>query len=80
MPRSRQRQKRSTRRYQLTPQRKTRTKSSPKWFGPLVLGLMGIGLAVIVWNYIFRPQASNGTMFLGLGFIAVGFIGTTFWK
>jgi hypothetical protein len=79
MPRSRPRSKRSSRRYQLTPQRKVKTSSSPKWFGPLVLGVMGLGVIVIVWNYM-RPQASNGTLFLGLGLIAVGFIGTTFWK
>jgi hypothetical protein len=44
-----------------------------------VLGVMGVGVAVIVWNYL-RPDASNGTLFTGLGLIAAGFIGTMFWK
>lgn len=79
MPRSRQRQRRSSRRYQLEPQRKKPNRASPRWFGPLVLGVMGLGVAVIVWNYL-RPDASNGTLFTGLGLIAAGFIGTMFWK
>ena len=79
MPRSRQRQKRSTRRYQLEPQRKSRSRSSPRWFGPLVLGVMALGVIVIVWNYL-RPAPDNGVLFAGLGLIAGGFIGTSFWK
>lgn len=79
MPESRQRPKRSSKRYQLEPQRKTRSKASPRWFGPLVLGVMAIGVIVIVWNYV-SPTPSNGILFLGLGLIAAGFLGTSFWR
>jgi len=79
MPRSRQRPRKTSQRYQLGPQRKKPRKASPRWFGPLVLGVMGIGVAIIVWNYL-RPDASNDLLFVGLGLIAVGFIATMFWK
>lgn len=80
MPESRHRPKRASRRYQLEPQRKARSKSSPRWFGPLVLGVMGIGVAVIVWNYLRGDAASNGVLFAGMGLIAAGFLGTSFWR
>jgi hypothetical protein len=80
MPESRQRHKKSSRRYQLEPQQKTRSKSSPRWFGPLVLGIMALGVVVIVWNYLRGDTASNGVLFIGLGLIAAGFLGTSFWK
>ena len=78
MPESRQRKK-PNRRYQLEPQRRSRSRPSPRWFGPLVLGVMAIGVIVIVWNYI-TPLPSNGILFVGLGLIALGFVGTSFWK
>ena len=80
MPRSRQRPKRSSRRYQLEPQQKARPRSSPRWFGPLVLGVMALGVIVIVWNYLRGDAASNGVLFIGLGLIAAGFLGTSFWR
>jgi hypothetical protein len=80
MPESRQRRKQASRRYQLEPQRKQRTKTSPRWYGPLVLVVMGIGVVVIVWNYMRGDQASNTILFVGLGLIGLGFLGTTFWR
>lgn len=80
MPQSRQRRKASSRRYQLEPQRRKAAKKSPRWYGPLVLILMGAGVALIVWNYLRGDDFSATTLFVGLGMIGVGFIGTTFWK
>lgn len=44
-----------------------------------MLAIMAIGVIVIVWNYI-TPSPSNGILFVGLGLIALGFVGTSFWK
>ena len=85
MPKSRSRTKRSgSSRYQLRPARKQKAKKSPRWYGPAVLGVMGIGVAMIVLNYIGLMPSTHGTasttfLFAGLGLIALGFIGTTFW-
>ena len=80
MPESHQRQKKSAKRYQLEPQKKARERSSPRWFGPLVLGVMALGVGVIVWNYLRGDTASNGVLFIGMGLIAAGFLGTSFWR
>jgi len=82
MPESKGRQKPKSKssRYQLEPQRKKRTKSSPVWYGPVMLVLMGVGVLVIVWNYTRGDSASNKMLIGGLGLIAVGFFGITFWK
>ena len=69
-------------RYELHPQRKQRTKSSPKWFAPVMVALMVIGIGIIVWNF-FRNNGSSfdpGVMWLGLGVLAAGFFGISFWK
>jgi hypothetical protein len=79
MPKSRGRQRSRSTRYQLEPQRKKRSNKSPVWYGPLMLALMGIGVVIIVWNYV-RPDMSNGVLVGGLGLIAVGFLGITFWR
>ena len=81
MPESKSRAKRKGR-YQLEPQKKKPAKKSRKWYPPLVLGMMGVGVVVIVLNYL---QIFPGThhafdpkyLFIGLGLIGVGFIGTT---
>jgi len=67
-------------RYQLAPQRKKNSKPSPKWYGPLMLGIMLVGVALIVWNYTRDQEASNPVLLSGLGLIGVGFFGVTFWK
>ena len=86
MPKSRSRNTAAQkRRYQLEPTKKApRQKPSPRWYAPLVLGLMGIGVVVIVLNYIWPKVLpfTNGTtspviLFVGLGMIGVGFLGTT---
>jgi cell division protein CrgA len=80
MPESRTRKKRAGQRYQLEPARKKRPKRSPSWYGPLVLSVIGLGVAVVVWNYLRGDFASNGVLWAGLGIIGVGFVGLTFWR
>jgi predicted acyltransferase len=86
MPKSRSRNRAAEkRRYQLEPTKKApRKKPSPRWYAPVVLGLMGIGVLVIVLNYIwpsvlpFTHDTTNPVVLLvGLGMIGVGFLGTT---
>jgi hypothetical protein len=85
MPKSKSRTKRQGQRYQLEPARKQKHKGSPRWYGPLVLGVMALGVVIILLNYVGKipgagGQTQNGYLFLGLGLIGVGFIGTTFWR
>ena len=80
MPKSKGRQQKRPTRYQLEPQRKKKTKVSPKWYGPAMLVLMGIGVVLIVWNYTRGTSASNTVLLVGLGLIAAGFFGVTFWR
>ena len=83
MPKSRSRAKGSEKRYQLEPTRKPpRAKPSPRWYAPLVLGVMGLGVAVIVTNYMAilpftHKQTSPIALIVGLGMIGIGFLGTT---
>jgi len=81
MPKSKGRKKPSKQGYQLHPHRKKRAKGSPRWYAPLMLVIMGIGVAVIVWNFL-QPSTGfkAGYMWLGLGLIAGGFFGISFWK
>lgn len=84
MPESRSRQKKkSSQRYQLEPQRKQRSKASPRWYGPMLLAVMAIGVAIIVLNYIgiVLPGAPNNAwLWGGLGVIGLGFVGTMYWR
>jgi hypothetical protein len=86
MPKSRSRNRAADkRRYQLEPTKKPpRKKASPRWYAPVVLGLMGVGVLVIVLNYIWpsvvpftNDVTSPVALLIGLGMIGVGFLGTT---
>lgn len=81
MPRSRQRQRRSSRPY-APPAPKKKRKASPRWYGYLVLGLMLVGVAVIVLNYMdFIPGGTQPYwLWVGLGVIAAGFGASTQWR
>jgi Cell division protein CrgA len=80
MPESRARKKRTSQRYQIEPQRKKRAKASPRWYGPLVLGVIGLGVVVVIANYLRGDGATNGVLWAGLGIIGAGFVGLTFWR
>lgn len=76
MPKS----KSKRRRYQPPP--KKNPKPSPRWFGWLVLGLMGLGVAVIVLNYMGLVPGGTRPAWLysGLAAIALGFVAATRWR
>lgn len=81
MPKSRQRQRKGYRPYVPAPQRKKR-KPSPRWYGFLVLGLILVGVALIVLNYMdFIPGGTQQHwLWVGLGFIGAGFAAATAWR
>lgn len=70
MPKS----KSKRRRYQPPP--KKNPKPSPRWLGPVVLGILFAGVGVIVLNYLgvlLPGSPRNLYLWIGLGGIAVGF-------
>jgi hypothetical protein len=78
MPKS----KSKRRRYQPPPKKKHRP--SPRWFGALILVCFGLGVAMIVLNYVnlipfWHGGTSSAFLFGGLALIAVGFILATQW-
>ncbi len=82
MPKSKSRQRGSRRPYAAPAPRK-KPKASPAWYGFLVLGLMVVGVAMIVLNYMgLMPPGETQQVWLwvGLGFIAAGFIAATQWR
>jgi len=76
MPKS----KSKRRTYQAPPRKKP--KPSPKWYGVLILCLLFGGALVIVLNYLslLGGSAKNLYLFVGLGMIALGFLGATQWR
>jgi hypothetical protein len=84
MPKSKGRKKPQTRRYQLGSTPKAKRKSSPRWYGPMLIVLMSVGVLVIVLNYVGLIPGTNDSaspvwLWTGLGLIGAGFVGTTFW-
>ena len=78
MPKS----KSKRRRYQAPPKKKH--KPSPAWYGALILVFFGLGVALIVLNYLSlvpftTMDPSNWFLFGGLAGIALGFILATQW-
>jgi hypothetical protein len=81
MPKSKARKKKRSRNYELEPQRKEEKKGpSPRWYGPTILVIMGIGVAIIIANYIRGDNASPYVLGFGLLLIGGGFMGTMFWR
>lgn len=83
VPKSKTR-KRSTRRPYVPDDRPVRKpRSSPRWYGYVVLGLILVGVFLIVLNYmgLLPPgETVQGWLWAGLGFIAAGFIAATRWR
>lgn len=81
MPKSKSRQ-RARRRPYATPPTRGKPKSSPAWYAFLVLGLMVVGVAMIVLNYMGLMPGDTRQLWLwvGLGFIAGGFMAATQWR
>jgi hypothetical protein len=56
-------------------------RSSPWWVPVLILVFFGLGILVILLNYlpihVLPGQPSNWYLFIGLGFIVAGFISAT---
>jgi uncharacterized RDD family membrane protein YckC len=60
-------------------------KTSPRWWAPLMVTLMIIGLIVVVVAYLFSgdlpvPGLGNGNLFIGFGIMLVGFLMTMGWR
>jgi len=68
----------STGRY--TPPIPRELRSSPWWVPALILAFFGVGVLVILLNYMgVLGTASNVYLFVGLGCIVAGFIAATRW-
>lgn len=60
-------------------------KPSPRWWAPVMLGLMVLGLIWIVVFYITQtaypiPKIGNANLVIGFGLLLVGFGMTTRWR
>jgi hypothetical protein len=65
-----------------TPPTPASKKHSPRWLGPVILGLLLIGAGVVILNYVgaLPGDTSNAYLFLGLGLITAGFLAATQWR
>lgn len=89
MPESKKRKKVEERRIarQQRVNHEVEPKRSPKWWVPVMVGLAILGLIIIVVAYITGgrfpiPGLSNGNinLFVGIGFMLVGFLMTMGWR
>ena len=58
---------------------------SPRWFAPLMVGFMVVGLMWVVVYYVSQTDypigsIGNWNMAIGFGFITIGFILATRWR
>ncbi len=83
MPRSRSKRPTPRKRYHVEPPRKRAPRPSPRWWGWAVLAALAVGVAVVVLNYMgLMPGTSPSGRYLwiGLGFIGLGFLAATQWR
>lgn len=75
MPKSR------SKRAKKQPPPKAKPQQSPEWVGILFFVLMGVGITVIIANYVsaFGGGTANWRLFYGLGLITGAFILSTQW-
>lgn len=71
-----------SKRSRYTPPPRKNTPSSPLWVPTLMLTLLGVGVVVIVVNYLglLPGGQQNRYLFLGLIQITAGFVVSTFWR
>lgn len=64
------------------PEPKRAPKASPSWYPVFMLGLIGFGVLIIVLNYMqvipgYSGETVGWLLWVGLGFIAAGFLAAT---
>ncbi len=86
MPKSRLRKKKSAIYTPPPPAGGKKKGPSPRWLGPMVLGLLGLGVLWLVVAYIsqasvpIQKDLGNANVLVGFGFIAAGFALATQWR
>jgi hypothetical protein len=68
--------KSKSKRSRYTPPPPKKAPPSPPWVPVLMFTGFGLGVLIIILNYLglLPGEASNGYLFLGLGFITAGFL------
>lgn len=82
MPKSKSRKKPARSRNYVPREEPKKPKASPPWYPYFMLGLMGFGVLLIVLYYMqILPGKTSGAysswLWVGLGFIAAGFLAAT---
>jgi hypothetical protein len=65
-----------------TPPTPRTVKHSPPWVPVVMFACFGLGVLIVILNYMsaLPGDASNGYLFLGLGFVTAGFLIATQYK
>jgi hypothetical protein len=71
MPRSK------SKRSRYTPPPPKKAPPSPLWVPVTMFTLLGLGMVIVIGNYLLGDHAKNALLFLGLGFITAGFLLST---
>jgi hypothetical protein len=86
VPKSKGRKKKTSERPYVPKKERKKPRSSPPWYPFFFLGLMGLGILIIVLNYMkmmvvdvspWTAGTSPYYLWVGLGFIAAGFLAAT---